>query len=298
MLFGLSTRVNAFGKIGVRTQWRFPSLPHHNKRLITTERWNPEIQAALDAHYTREQLDDREICATDYEPRYWFCLMGGQNRYKEWGYVVYRTTYNSEEKWEKTLAIIRRKIKEQWEGTIQEGEVDKRLLARWMPKFRLKIMSDVDKYGGLSVSEVQKHFREWAIRDFDAIIKRGGIEPDDHYDDTWGPYDRDELVDDDEVPGTTEDDREQNKKFFLSNKGAMHQACLMVDDESMKSILDNDEIGMHGNLKLVDVCAAEDGVEKEYFNCSVGSLGSGWALITHHGSLLLYVRLSFAPSPY
>jgi hypothetical protein len=246
MSFGVPTRVNAFVKIGFRSQLRYPGLLYHSRRSIKTERWNQEIQAALDAHYTQEQLDDRERCETDYEPRYWFRLMGGQNRYKEWGYVVYRTTYDSEEKWKKTLEIIRREIKAQWECTAQEGEVDQRLLARWMPKFRLEIMSDVDKYGGLSVSEVQKHFREWAIRDFDAIIKRPGIESDDHYDDTWGPYDRDELVEKDEVPGTTEEIREQNKKFVLSNKGAMHQACLMVDEKSIGSILDHENIGKSG----------------------------------------------------
>jgi hypothetical protein len=239
----------------------------------------------VNAMYMQEQLDDKAEPATTFEPRYWFSAMGGQKRYREWGYLVFRTCYESEDDWKATLEIIRRQIKSNWEDTVQEGELDQRLLSRWMPKLRLEIKNDATKYNGLPVAEVQKHFRDWAIQDFDTTIT-APVGSEDPYDDTWGPYDRDERVVEGQILGTTDQDREQNMKFALSNKGAMHQACLMIDEKSMKSILDAERNGKYGNIKLVDVSSPGDGgISEGYTECSVGTLGSAWAWITHYGSL-------------
>lgn len=189
------------------------------------------------------------------------------------------------------MSIIQRSIRSQWENCIQEGEVDQRLVHRWMPKFRLEVMDDPAKYKDMPTTEIQKHFREWAISDFDAIVQIPDDElPCDSYDPVYGPYDRDERFKDAEFPGRTEEEREQNRKFSLSNKGALHQACLMVDGKSIESIIEAEECGRSGHVKIVDVYALGEGIENGYTEISVNSLGSGWASITHEGSLKEYVH--------
>jgi hypothetical protein len=142
---------------------------------------------------------------------------------------------------------------------MQEGgeEVDRRLLQRWIPKLRLEIMDNSAKYKDISIAEVQKYFREWAIQDFDAIIQRPNTDlaVHDPYDSVWGPYDRDGRFNKAQFPGQTDEDREQNRKFSLSNKGALHHACLVIDSESIESIFGAEESGRNGSMKIVDVYA-------------------------------------------
>lgn len=257
------------------------------------------IKNSKEENLTQEQRDDDEPPTSDIEPRFWFRLIGGQDRYREWGYVVFRTTYDSQEKWERVVSILRRQIISQWDGSIQKGgeEVDRRLLKRWIPKFRLVVMNDETKYKDISPEGVQQYFREWALQDFHSIIKRPTDEKDasETYDSSSGPHDRDERYDNDPFPGQSEEIREQNRKISLSNKGALHQVCLIVDSELIDPILEAEEAGSAGGVRMVDVYAPGEGIQFGHTMVDIKVLGSSWAWITHHGSLRWLVLLVSYP---
>jgi len=89
-----------------------------------------------------------------------------------------------------------------------------------------------------------------------------------------------------------------------SNKGAMHQACIVVDEEVQDNLTSKSQASrLIDSIKLVDVCDLFDQTEKwregpsskESYNGHavgfVGELWPIWAAITHHGTLQEYVHI-------
>jgi hypothetical protein len=75
-----------------------------------------------------------------------------QHRLSSWGFVLFRCTYRSQEKWEKFVALVQRHARDEFE---QAGLMDVHARMRWT------VFEDAAALDGASIGETSRRFVEW-----------------------------------------------------------------------------------------------------------------------------------------
>lgn len=116
---------------------------------------NPEPTQTLDSY---PQLHTFTMGRHAYGP-----LIGGMQKtgYHKWGFVVYRTTYDDDEAFQRFVALMRQSVEETLEG---RGQKDLLL------QYHDFIIMDDKKFDGATKLQIRKHFVAWIAEQKDAGV--------------------------------------------------------------------------------------------------------------------------------
>ena len=70
-----------------------------------------------------------------------------------WGFVIYRCTYSSQEKWDKFIGLVKKHARDYFEKTRMERVHDR---LSWT------IIEDADTLDGADIVETSRRFKDWA----------------------------------------------------------------------------------------------------------------------------------------
>jgi hypothetical protein len=91
------------------------------------------------------------------------------DRHRIWGFVIYRTTYQSDEGWERFLRQLDHEMKAALESLDRYNSQD------FMDKFGLAVFDDRNEFDGASTHKIRSHFQRWCVQAY-KTEQRAGLE--------------------------------------------------------------------------------------------------------------------------